>query len=93
MERSITRITSVLPQTAQSTTSHTEKSAGVRIVNLNTATIADLEQLPRVGHTLALRIIAYRDSVGRYSNVDALRGVKGVGPALLEQLRPYLRAP
>jgi competence protein ComEA len=81
----ITRITPVGPADTQ--------HGIVRIVNLNTATIADLEQLPRVGHTLALRIIAYRDSVGRYSNVDALRGVKGVGPALLEQLRPYLRAP
>ena len=64
-----------------------------RVLNLNTATAAELEELPRVGPALAARIVEYRNRVGRFQNVDALTGVKGVGPAMLERLRPYLRAP
>jgi competence protein ComEA len=62
-------------------------------VNLNTATAAELEQLPHVGPVLAARIVAYRDANGKFANVEGLTGVKGVGPAMLERLRPYVRAP
>jgi competence protein ComEA len=63
------------------------------LVDLNRATVAELEAIPRIGPVLAARIVAYRDSVGRFANVDALVGVKGVGPAMLERLRPYVRVP
>ena len=62
-------------------------------VDVNRATAAELEKVRGIGPVLAARIIAYRDSVGRFANVDALTGVKGVGPAMLERLRPYLRVP
>ncbi|MEO5509080.1 MAG: helix-hairpin-helix domain-containing protein [Longimicrobiales bacterium] len=62
-------------------------------VDLNAATVAELERIPRIGPVLAARIVAYRDSVGRFANVDALVGVKGVGPAMLERLRPYVHIP
>jgi competence protein ComEA len=62
-------------------------------IDLNTASAAELEKLPRVGPVLAARIVAYREATGRFENVDALMSVKGVGPALLERLRPYLRVP
>ena len=62
-------------------------------VNINTATAAELDALPGVGPVLAARIVAYRDSVGRFKNVEGLLGVKGVGPAMLEKLRPYARVP
>lgn len=81
----ITRITPVGPSNTG--------SPAVSPVNINTATVAELEQLPRVGPVLAARIVAYRDANGRFANVEGLTGVKGVGPAMLERLRPYVRAP
>lgn len=61
-------------------------------LDLNRATAAELERLPGVGPALAARIIAYRDSAGRFRSVDELDRVRGIGPALLERLRPHVSA-
>ncbi len=62
-------------------------------VDLNRATTEELQGIKGIGPVLAGRIISYRDSVGRFANIDALLGVKGVGPAMLERLRPHVRVP
>jgi len=49
------------------------------IVNLNTATRADLERVPGIGPVLAARIIAYRRRYGAFKTVYELRLIKGVG--------------
>jgi competence protein ComEA len=59
-------------------------------VNINTATAEELEALPRIGPALAQRIIAYRRAHGAFQKVDDLLAVKGIGPALLATLRPYV---
>ncbi|MEA5455331.1 helix-hairpin-helix domain-containing protein [Sinomonas sp. JGH33] len=59
-------------------------------VNLNSATVEDLTTLPRVGPVLAQRIVQYRTQHGRFSSVDGLDAVPGIGPAMLESLRPHL---
>mgnify|MGYP001316210231 CR=1 FL=1 len=59
-------------------------------LDLNRATAADLERLPGIGPALAARIVAYRDSIGRFRAVDELDHVRGIGPALLERLRPHV---
>lgn len=48
-------------------------------VNLNTADAAALETLPRVGPALAARILAWRDANGRFTSVEDLLGVSGIG--------------
>ncbi len=62
-----------------------------RILDLNTATVAELATLPGIGPTLAARIAAYRDSAGPFPAVDSLLAVRGVGPATLARLRRRLR--
>lgn len=59
-------------------------------VDLNLATQAELEALPRVGPALASRIVAHRTQVGGFRTVDDLDAVSGVGPALLARLRPLV---
>jgi len=59
-------------------------------LDLNRASAAELERLPGVGPALAARIVAYRDSIGRFRAVDDLDRVRGIGPALLERLRPHV---
>jgi competence protein ComEA len=61
-----------------------------RAVDLNGASAADLEALPRIGPALAARIVADRVRRGRFPDVDALVRVRGIGPKLLARLRPYL---
>lgn len=55
-------------------------------VNVNMATLAQLETLPRVGPKLAAKIVAGRP----YKGLEDLDRVKGVGPKMLEALRPLV---
>jgi competence ComEA-like helix-hairpin-helix protein len=56
------------------------------VVNLDTATAAEIERLPGVGPSLAKRIVANRDSAGPFGCLAALDPVRGIGPALLRRL-------
>jgi competence protein ComEA len=56
-------------------------------VNLNTATLAQLDALPGVGPVLAQRIIDYRGAHGGFRSVSELRQVDGVGDAKYAQLK------
>jgi competence protein ComEA len=61
------------------------------IVNLNTATEAELESLPGVGPSTAQSIISYRTQHGPFHRVDDLLNVRGIGPSKLDQIRPRAR--
>lgn len=65
-------------------------SAPTGPVDLNVATEAQLDALPGVGPATAAAILAHRDEVGRFSSVDELLDVRGIGEAKLEQLRPLV---
>lgn len=63
-----------------------------RRVNINTATIAELDILPRIGPTLAARIIADREANGPFGSLDDLDRVPGIGPKTIARLVPYAAA-
>lgn len=56
-------------------------------VNLNTATEAELETLPRVGPAMAARILQWRKDNGRFSTVDDLMNITGVGDKTFDALK------
>lgn len=62
-------------------------SGGDGRVNLNTATEAELDTLPRIGPALASRILRWREENGRFTSVDDLLAVPGIGEKMLESLR------
>ena len=55
-------------------------------IDVNRATAAELEALPRIGPALAERIVAHRDSAGPFASLEALEAVRGVGPAMAKSL-------
>ena len=59
-------------------------------VNLNTATLEELDALPKVGPVLAQRILDWRQDHGTFKSVEELDAVDGVGPKMLEALLPLV---
>jgi competence protein ComEA len=59
-------------------------------VNINTAAVAQLVELPGVGKATAERIIAYRTEHGPLQSVDDLVKVKGIGQKTLEKMRKMI---
>jgi len=83
----------VIPRRASATpgsASGGDEEPGVGKLDLNTATTGQLQELPGVGAVLAERIVTYRDEHGPFTSVDDLLNVEGIGPSLLEKLRPYV---
>ena len=60
------------------------------IVNLNTATVAELEALPGIGAKVATRIVEYRTKKGPFRKIEELMNVQGVGEKSFLKLRPQL---
>ena len=59
-------------------------------VPINTAPASELQKLPGIGPTLAERIVAFREQSGGFLTVEQLLEVKGIGPAKLARMRPFV---
>jgi competence protein ComEA len=59
-------------------------------IDLNTATVEQLDTLPGVGPVLAQRIVDWRTAHGSFESVDQLGDVDGIGPSRLADLRPLV---
>ncbi|MGA9160580.1 MAG: ComEA family DNA-binding protein [Actinomycetota bacterium] len=57
------------------------------LMNVNTATATELEELPDIGEVLAQRIVDYRTDNGPFASVDQLLDVSGIGDSILESIR------
>jgi len=62
-------------------------------VDINTATRAQLMELPGIGSQYADRILSYRNAHGPFSSLDDLLKVKGIGRKRLERMRGFVRLP
>ena len=60
-------------------------------IDVNTASAAELEELPGIGEVLAAAIVEYREEFGPFERAEDLLGVRGIGEGKLEGMRPYLR--
>jgi len=62
----------------------------IAVVNINQATVAELQRLPDIGQVTAERIVAYRTENGPFRSSADLVKVKGVGQKKLEKLKDYI---
>lgn len=67
-----------------------EKKKPAKPVDVNTASLAELETLPGIGEAIALRIIRHREISGKFRSVDELVVIRGISRKKLEALRPYV---
>lgn len=57
------------------------------LININTASQAELELLPGIGPVMAARVIEYRDENGGFEKIEDLLDVSGIGPATFERIK------
>ena len=60
-------------------------------VNVNTASVEELQLLPGIGESRARDLVEMRKQRGGFESLEQLKDVKGIGDASLERLRPYVR--
>lgn len=78
------------PLTASALQTPAPATARAGVVDLNAATIADLESLPGVGRRTAERIIEYRQKSGGFKKIEELMNVKGIGEKSFLRIKPMV---
>ena len=66
------------------------KTAPATKVNVNTATVQQLQELPGIGPALAQRIVEYRQKSGGFKTTQELLNVKGIGEKNLLKFQPHV---
>jgi competence protein ComEA len=67
-----------------------EATAGKPTVNLNAATVDQLETLPGIGRKTAERILEYRTKSGGFKKIEELMNVKGIGEKSFLKIKPLI---
>lgn len=68
-------------------TSETKTTTGGGVININTASVQELQALPGIGPAYAERIVRYRQEHGPFQRVEEITQVKGIGSKTLETIR------
>lgn len=76
-----------IDKTKEETTEAAEVPADVVVIDINSATAAQLESLPGIGETLGKRIIQYREKIGRFTAIEEITNVEGIGSKKFEAIK------
>jgi competence protein ComEA len=68
----------------------TIEAATTELINLNTASAAELEALPGIGPTTAQKIVQYREQNGPFINAEDIINVSGIGPGTYERIKDLI---
>ena len=59
-------------------------------IDINSASVQELQKLPRIGAAVAKRIVDYREKHGKFSKIEEIMKVKGIGEKTFLQIKPLI---
>jgi competence protein ComEA len=74
-----------------SSTSRSKKGVPSSAININTATIDQLEQLPGIGPVMAQKVIDFRNKYGKFKKISDIQNVAGMGAAHYAKISKYIK--
>ncbi len=77
--------------TSNATKSRTASTKSTEKININSATQTELETLPGIGSSTALKIINYRKENGKFKTIEEIKNVKGIGDAKYEKIKELIK--
>ena len=83
-------VTALAAARAAQAATEASDAARASVVNLNTASAAQLEALPGIGAKTAQRILEYRQKSGGFKKIEDLMNVKGIGEKSFLKLKPHI---
>ncbi len=64
----------------------------VKKININAASVKELQKLPQIGAVVAQRIVDYREKNGKFSKIEEIMKVKGIGEKMFLKIKPLITA-
>ena len=61
------------------------------LININTATQVELEELPGVGASISSRIVDYRSKNGKFKTIEDIKNVTGIGESKFEKIKDFIK--
>ncbi len=71
-------------------TSTDSDSAHTTLININTATVSELDELPGIGLKRAQQIVDYRENVGNFKTISDIKNVEGIGDGIFNQIKDFI---
>ena len=68
-----------------------EKNEDNKIVNINTASLAEIETLPGIGPSIATKIVEYREQNGKFKVIEDIKNVTGIGDSKFDKIKDYIK--
>jgi competence protein ComEA len=59
-------------------------------ININSASVQELQKLPQIGSVVAKRIVEYREQNGKFTKIEEIMKVKGIGEKTFLKLKPLI---
>ena len=90
MQRATSRLTALAAALAVALAAAPALAENAGTVNVNTASVGELERLPGIGPSVAQRIVEHREKNGAFKAIEDLMLVRGVGEKTFERIQPYV---
>ncbi len=78
------------PASGKSNSSNAATKTPIGIININTATLEELDALPGIGPSIAQRIIDFREQNGAFKQIEDVKKVRGIGDALFGDIKDMI---